>query len=213
MTYIQLEGTRERDGLRGVVMGMTPQEVTVAFPDLSGIPSSYSSGRALLVKFWSHLGIHHAKSVIVRTGGLGTHPGMVIQRFGSFETVQQRRYFRVVTSLQAAFAVLKSAYQEAQGRKDVRAATRDISAGGMSFETSLRLAPGDLVRITVTPPKMAQKLFPNPLEADAKVVRAGDTEKGAKNLYGIGVEYLFTVEAERDRWVQFTFELQRGLRL
>jgi hypothetical protein len=97
------------------------------------------------------------------------------------------------------------------GGQDGRAITEDISAGGMRVETILPLAAGDRVRITVETPRGVRKALPDTMVCHARVVRVEQVTRGHRLLSSAGLEFVFHNEDERDRWVQLTFDLQRGV--
>src|SRR5262245_57138897 len=115
-------------------MDMSPTEVIISFPSLDRPPPGFAPGRIVAVKFWSHLGIHHAKSTIVRVSS-GSTVNVVIERFSKYGTTQKRNFFRVIASLSVTFDVIKTSVFESQGLTNQQAFTRDISAGGLSMDT------------------------------------------------------------------------------
>ncbi len=201
----------QKGEVRGFVLDMSPREVILSFPSLSAPPPGFLPGRNVTVRFWSDLGVHNATSAILRYGQ-GPQVRIVIERFQKFDTVQQRRYFRVIAALSVSFQVVASSLAEAQGKAGIKAVTRDISAGGLSMSAPLRLAKGDRLRLAVSPPRSLAKTLPATLNADAEVVRVQETKHTTKTVISVGVDYRFPAEIERDRWVQLTFHLQRGVK-
>ncbi len=196
--------------IRGFVLDMTPREVLLSFPDVAA-PAGFFPGRQVTVRFWSHMGVHNAGSTILRVGA-GPHVTIAIERFQKYDTVQKRRYFRVMAGLALTFDVTKSDIAESQGKQAVRGATRDISAGGLSMDTQLQVNTGDRVNLAVSVPRSLLKTFPKPLTAPASVVRVQEIPRGPKTIYCVSVEYRLAAENQRDRWVQLTFHLQRSLK-
>jgi c-di-GMP-binding flagellar brake protein YcgR len=99
------------------------------------------------------------------------------------------------------------------GKEDQRAITQDLSAGGMRVDTTLMLAVGDQVRVTVHTPRGLRKNLPDLLVCEAKVVRAEQIIRRNRKLCSAGLQFQFATESERDRWVQLTFDLQRGVQI
>jgi c-di-GMP-binding flagellar brake protein YcgR len=127
--------------------------------------------------------------------------------------VQRRRYFRVSAALAVRLTVVHSPSGASVGNHDARTITRDISAGGMCLETSARVTVGDELTVVVETPRGLRKTLPAELPARVRVLRVQETSRSRRTLYVLGVELILAAERERDRWVQLSFDLQRGVQL
>jgi hypothetical protein len=207
---IALEGA-EDEPVKGVVFGLPPREMLFTFPDLRSPTAELTVGRLALVRFWSGVGAHVAQTTVLRVAG-GPPVTAAFERPLRVETVQRRRFFRVNAALPARLTVERSSVEGGTGALDEKAIVRDLSAGGLRLETAVLLTIDDRVRIGVTTPRVARPALPDTLEADARVVRVAEGPTRGERLYTLGLELLFGAETERDRWVQLSFELQRGLK-
>lgn len=209
---LQVEGDDGADWVRGFVLGLPPREIVFSFPGLKALPAAFSPGCSIAVKYWSALGAHFARTELLRLSP-GPPLTAATTRLARVETVQRRRFFRVGASLPAQFKVLESAVQGSTGRFEDQAITQDLSAGGVRLETSILLTVDDRLRLSVGTPKSFQRSLPPLLEADCRVVRIQEATRRSRRLFFVSVELLFDAESERDRWVQLTFDLQRGVKL
>lgn len=199
--------------LRGYVMDLPAKEIHLIFPGLAGAPVGLEAGQKVGVKFWSRQGVHNAKSTLLRVTS-GTWLTIAISRFAKIETVQRRRFFRVSACLPVSFGILSSSTQPPSAKEDeIQALTQDVSAGGLRMDVTVPLAPGDRLRLSLATPRAFRRTLPASLATEAKVVRTEESTRNDRRVYSVSVEFVFPAERERDRWVQFTFDLQRGIKL
>jgi len=137
---------------------------------------------------------------------------LALARLTDVSTSQRRQFFRVSASL-VSILVVSATRGQLVGKEDARAVTQDISAGGMRVETTLPLALDDELRVTVHTPRGMRRTLPDTLACDARVVRAEQVIRRNRKLWSAGLQFMFATESERDRWVQLTFDLQRGVQI
>jgi c-di-GMP-binding flagellar brake protein YcgR len=206
---ILVDGAEPEIALQAFVYGMPPGELLFTFPTVKVLPPHLEIGRAVTVRFFSGGGAHHARSQVLRVSTT-PHVTAALSSLTKVETIQRRRYFRVSATLPVTFEVTRSAVADAAGKSETRGLSQDVSAGGIRLETSVLLTIDDRIRLILTTPRAFQKALPPTMEATARVVRVHEGNRKANRPYSLSVELLFEAESERDRWVQLTFDLQRG---
>ena len=201
-----------RGGFVAFVFGTTAREILLTLGHGERAPRGLIAGAALTLRFATTVGLHEARSRVLtvtedRTVKLG------ISQVNKPTTVQRRRYFRVPAALAVQVTVTQSSWIDGVGQKDPRAITRDISAGGLCLETTVRVTLGDVLAITLETPRGFRKGLPPELPCAGRVLRVQETSRSGRTLHVLGVEMIIAAERERDRWVQLTFDLQRGVQL
>jgi c-di-GMP-binding flagellar brake protein YcgR len=196
--------------LTAFVFGTTPREILLTLGQGEEAPPALVAGATVTMRFVSGLGLHETRTRVVhvvhdRTVKLG------VAQVNRPSVVQRRRYFRVSAALAARATIADSISAPSIGYHDGRAITRDISAGGLCLETSLRVGLGDELSIVLETPRGLRKNLAPELSCRARVLRIQETSRGRRILFLLGLELMFPLERERDRWVQLTFDLQRGV--
>lgn len=195
----------------GVVIAMPPREILLSLASGAVAPPSLLPGVVVTVSFSTTLGLHQARTTVLRVAP-GRTVAVVIERFNAVSTSQRRQFFRVTASL-VSILVVGATRSSSLGKEDNRALTQDLSGGGMRVDTILALAIGDKVKVTVETPRGLRKYLPDQLSCEAQVVRVENVVKRNRKMFSVGLQFLFATESERDRWVQLTFDLQRGVQL
>lgn len=195
----------------GVVIAMPPREILLSLASGAVAPPALQPGVTVQVSFSTTLGLHQARTTVLRVAP-GRTVAVVIQRFNEVSTSQRRQFFRVTASL-VTLLVVGSHKGTPVGKEDNRALTQDLSGGGMRVDTTLALSVGDRVKVTVETPRGLRKYLPDRLSCEAQVVRVEPVIKRNRKLNSIGLQFQFATESERDRWVQLTFDLQRGVQV
>jgi len=203
---LDIDGTK----VAAVVAGMPPREVLVSLEPGAVAPPALVAGAVVTVSFASSLGLHQGRTTVLRVTQ-GRVVSVALARFGGITTSQRRQYFRVPASLNVTLLVITTSDAAMTVKEDPGAMSLDISGGGMRLDTVLPLAVGDLLKVTVEVPKGLRKSLPGELSCEAKVMRVESVVRRNRKLFCVGIEYKFAREPERDRWVQLTFDLQRGV--
>jgi hypothetical protein len=190
--------------LRGFVFSLRPGEVLFTFPDLLTCPEGLESGHEAVVRYASGSGRHTGHAAILRVAS-GPPVTVALQRLVRVETEQRRQFPRIRVRLPATLAAREE--QAPGGKGDARARIRDLGAGGISVETSLPLAAGDGVNLTV--PEPARTLTRNARQVAGKVLRVEKSAKGKRAPRVASVEFSFTSDDERDAWARLVLALQR----
>jgi hypothetical protein len=192
--------------LHGFVFSLRPGEVLFTFPDLLAAPDGLEAGHDVVVRYASGSGRHTGHAAILRVAG-GPPVTAALQRLVRVETEQRRRFSRVSVRLPATLAAGEESPQATGEQSDARASVRNLGAGGVSVETSLPVAAGDGVNLTV--PEKAKTVARNARQFAGKVLRV---EKGGKRKRAprvASVEFSFTSDDERNAWAQLVLALRR----
>jgi hypothetical protein len=192
--------------LRGFVFSLRPGEVLFTFPDLATSPEGLEAGHDVVVRYASGTGRHTGHATILRVAN-GPPVTAAFQRLVRVETEQRRNYPRVSVRMPATLAAGEESTQAAGGRSDERARIRNLGAGGILVETSLPLAAGDGVDLTVPDPARTQAMNPRRVTGMVRRVEKSAERKRAARV--ASVEFSFTSDDERDAWARLVLALQR----
>lgn len=208
---LDIEGATPPAKVMGVVVAMPPREILLSLASGAVAPPSLQPGVQVLLSYATSLGLHQGRTGVLRVSP-GSTVAVALARFTGVSTVQRRQFFRVPASL-VTLLVIGTTRAAHLGKEDARALSQDLSAGGMRVETALPLTAGDHLKVTVEVPRGLRKNLPAELSCEAKVVRVEHVTRRNRKLTSAGLQFLFANESERDRWVQLTFDLQRGVQL
>jgi c-di-GMP-binding flagellar brake protein YcgR len=208
---LHIEGSVPPVKLVGVVAAIPPREILLSLPSGVVEPPALLPGVSVTVSFATSLGLHQARTTVLRVSP-GRAVGVAVARLSEVTTSQRRQFFRVSASL-ATLLVVGPSQSSSLGKEDARAITQDLSAGGMRVDTVLPLAINDQLRVTVHTPRGLRRHLPDTLVCEARVVRVEQVVRRNRKLCSAGLQFMFQTESERDRWVQLTFDLQRGVQI
>jgi hypothetical protein len=192
--------------LHGFVFSLRPGEVLFTFPDLLAAPDGLEAGHDVVVRYAGGSGRHTGHAAILRVAG-GPPVTAALQRLVRVETEQRRRFSRLSVRLPATLAARDESPQEVSEESDAQASVRNLSAGGVSVETSLLLAAGDGVNLTV--PEKARTVAKNARQVAGKVLRVEKSGKRKRASRVASVEFSFTSDDERNAWAQLVLALRR----
>jgi hypothetical protein len=208
---LDIVGATPPSRVMGVVIAIPPREVLLSLASGAVAPPALLPGVEVDLSFTTSLGLHQARTTVLRVAP-GRTVAVAVDRFENVRTSQRRQFFRVPASL-VTVLVVGSTRATTVGKEDARALSQDLSGGGMRVDTVLQLLVGDRVKVTVETPRGLRKYLPDTLSAEANVVRVEQVIRRNRKMWSIGMQFIFTTESERDRWVQLTFDLQRGVQL
>lgn len=208
---LDIEGASPPAQVMGVVVAMPPREILLSLASGAVAPPSLQPGAHVRVSFATSQGLHQGRTAVLRVAP-GRTVAVVLARFTGVSTAQRRQFFRVPASL-VALLVIGTTRAGTLGKEDPKALTQDFSAGGMRVDTVLPLTVGDHLKVTVEVPRGLRKNLPAQLSCEAKVVRVEHVVRRNRKMQSAGLQFVFATENERDRWVQLTFDLQRGVQL
>jgi len=208
---LDIDGTTPPARVMGVVVAMPPREILLSLASGAVAPPALQPGAQVLVSFATSQGLHQGRTSVLRVAP-GRTVAVALARFSGVSTAQRRQFFRVPASM-VALLVIGTTRAGTLGKEDPRALTQDFSAGGMRVDTVLPLTVGDHLKVTLEVPRGLRKNLPPQLSCEAKVVRVEHVVRRNRKLQSAGLQFVFATENERDRWVQLTFDLQRGVQL
>ena len=163
--------------LHGFVFSLRPGQVLFTFPDLLAAPAGLEAGHDVVVRYATRTGRHTGHASILRVAG-GPPVTAALQRLVRVETEQRRQFPRIRVRLPATLAAKEESPQAAGEPSDARARVRDLGASGASVETSLPLAAGDDVNLTV--PESARTTARHARQVAGKVLRVEERTKSKR---------------------------------
>jgi hypothetical protein len=134
---------------------------------------------------------------------------VAVQHLGQVETEQRRRFPRVSLQIPATLVAQQPSGEASSPQSDEKARIRDLGVGGMLLETSLSLAAGDSVNVTLPESSRAVARHNGLRQVIGKVLRVEKTVKGTRKPKVASVEFSFNSEDERDGWAQLVLAQQR----
>jgi hypothetical protein len=190
--------------LPAVVYSAAGPHILLSLGPLPEIPAALTIEASIKLRYATSLGLHELSTFIVSVGGK-ENVTLSLAHTREGQTIQRRNFFRVPACLSVAVNFARNGYA------DGRAITQDISAGGMRLETALHAALGDQLQLVVQTPRNFRRNLPPELTCRGRVVRVLEEALRGAQYSSLGVEFAFELERERDRWVQLSFDLQRGV--
>ena len=185
--------------LSGFVLSMRPSEVLLTFPELLAPPKGLESEAQATVRYNNRAGQFTAIGQIQR---VAAGPPVTV----TFKRLAPRgsdlRPIRTAARLPVSVRVITSSVASSLGQDDMPCLTENLSVGGMFLGTSLLLAVGDVLRLTVS----------NGIEGQVvhgRVIRVHECEDKEQARFGVGVEFVYAEEAERKCWLAFFARFQR----
>jgi hypothetical protein len=206
--WAEILTARSATPLHGFVFSIRPGEVLFTFPDLAACPSGLEPGRGLVVCYAGRTGRHTAQTAILRVAK-GPPVTVAVQHLSNVATEQRRRYPRVSLKIPATLVAAQSSGQAAAPQSDERARIRNLGVGGMLLETSLSLAAGDSVNVTLPESSRAVARHNGSRQVIGKVLRVEKTAEGRRKPKVASVEFSFNSDDERDGWAQLVLAQQR----
>jgi c-di-GMP-binding flagellar brake protein YcgR len=207
---LHVDGAIPPTPIQGVVAALPSTEILVSLASGAIVPPALQAGVPCTIAFASTLGLHQARSSVLRVSFARTI-SVALARFADIKVSQRRQFFRVPASLVTVLVV--RANQVGLAGREEKTLTQDVSGGGLRLETALPMAIGDRVQITLQTPRGFRKHLPAEMSCEAKVVRVEQVTRRNRKLWSVGLQFVFATESERDRWVQLSFDLQRGVPL
>jgi c-di-GMP-binding flagellar brake protein YcgR len=208
---LDIEGASPPAQVIGVVLAMPPREILLSLASGAMAPAALQPGAQVIVSFATTMGLHRGRTAVLRVSP-GNTVAVALARFAPVSTAQRRQFFRVSATLMVKLEVGPTRASSLP-HEDARALTQDLSSGGMRVETTLVLSLGDRVKATVETPRGLRKYLPDHMTCEAEVVRVESVMRRNRKLCSAGLRFVFATESERDRWVQLTFDLQRGVQI
>jgi len=179
--------------LSGFVLSMRPSEVLLTFPELLAPPKGLESEAQATVRYRNQAGQFTASGHILR---VATGPPVTI----TFKRLSPRgsdsRPIRIVARLPVLVRVVTSSVTSSLGLEDMPSWTENLSATGLLLGTSLLLAVGDVLRLSIS-------YGAEGVEAHGRVIRVYENEDREHAKFGVGVEFVHASKAQQQRWLAF----------
>ncbi len=156
---------------------------------------SFREGDRVRVKYWEDA-VYYFDSQILTVSGSADEQ-VAVSRPSEGISVQRRKAARVRVPIPFSFTVIAAAQTELVGETVSDCQTQNISLGGLKFETSLPLAPGDRLEIDL---HLTPSQFVN---AVGLVVRSEAVERDGKSLHAVGMEFLQLEAKEQNQFLLF----------
>jgi c-di-GMP-binding flagellar brake protein YcgR len=156
---------------------------------------SFREGDRVRVKYWEDA-VYYFDSQILTVSGSADEQ-VAVSRPSEGVSVQRRKAARVRVPIPFSFTVIAAAQTELVGETVSDCQTQNISLGGLKFETSLPLAPGDRLEIDL---HLTPSQFVN---AVGWVVRSEAVERDGKSLHAVGMEFLQLEAKEQNQFLLF----------
>ena len=180
--------------------GEIPASVTQSSPDEICLkfarpvwPLPFRKGSRVRIKYWDEQAIAYFwEAAVLKTS---KHTVVVTLRGGGM-TVQRRQSYRVRTQVRLACTVIDAAYRYLVG-EEFNCKTKDISVGGMAFETHLPLDVGDrlAMRIHFSPN--------NQIDVVGWILRAIPIERNEEVINSVALQFLHCEAQDQNHLLRF----------
>ena len=156
---------------------------------------SFREGDQVRVKYWEDA-VYYFDSQILTVSGSADEQ-VAVSRPSEGISVQRRKAVRVRVPIPFSFTVITAVKTELVGETVPDNQTKNISLGGLKFETSLPLALGDRLEIDLhlTPSQS--------VNAVGWVVRSEAIERDGKSLHAVAIEFLQLEAKEQHQFLLF----------
>jgi hypothetical protein len=203
--WAEIQAIGVAEPLRGFVFSLRPTEILFTFPELAGFPVGLEPGRSVVVSFQGRAGRHTGQAAVLRAAK-GPPVTVAVQHLINIETEQRRRYPRISLQMPATLQAGQAGNEGSQSDKQAR--VRNLGAGGMLLETSLTLAEGDDVNVTLPE---SHRVVRNHVsrQVKGKVLRVENAGGGRRRPKVASVEFSFESDDERDDWARLVLAQSR----
>jgi hypothetical protein len=193
--------------LQGIVQRVDPGAFLVVLNEDTPLPPQVQAGAAVVLEVLTLQGVSTAKTTLVELDKKVPR-GLWLSSPRVFEGAEQRAFLRINIAKTFAFTVQTSDVPAHLKWKNVSAVSKDLSAGGMCFETAHELAVGDIVALqwdTAVPPAKAPAL----VDLKAKILRAVPAAQQTPPKFAYAVIFVEIPERHRSQLMRYVFQLQR----
>jgi hypothetical protein len=182
---VQIQIAGRPDYICGIITNFLTDQIVVRFPQQAQLPDGLTAGLPIDLRCADAAGLRVGKSQIVELCA-PTRPGIVVKMPPTYETVQNRRFFRVAVDFPCTIQLFEPSGQPMPFGKDEKARVLDISAGGARVSTSCPLGIGDQLMLDFVPQVDACK-SPEP-GSGAKDVGPSRPSNGRTPVRGINTQ-------------------------
>lgn len=157
-------------------------------------PPVFKSGERIRIKRWDEGSIYYWAGEVLKIVG-SANQNMAISIKGEGVTLCRRNSLRLSSEIPLSFIVSQAKQKELVSEKAFDSMIRNISVGGIAFETDLALEVGDELKVNVSLPRLVQ------VSAEGWVVRSEKVKLDGRCLNSIALEFL-GLEPEQQRQIQ-----------
>ncbi|MEE8348381.1 MAG: PilZ domain-containing protein [Acidobacteriota bacterium] len=155
----------------------------------------FEEGGKVRVKYWDNSGIYFCSGEVLRVSGIS----LAISVYSEPIAMQRRGVARLAFEVPMSIRVTESSHQGLASQKVYQAKTRNISVGGLSFESTLPLKTADVLELQIDLP--SQKIG-----TTGEVVSSAKALKDGENVNAIGVEFFDIPSETRNQLMEFLME-------
>ncbi len=185
---------REKKQFKASVTALTETEIVVDLLNGKTVPQ-FEQGGEVRIKYWDESGIYFCSGAVLRASGTS----LAVSVYSEPIAMQRRVVVRLAFAVPLSIRVTESSHQGLASQKLYEAQTRNISLGGLSFETGLPLKPADVLELQI-------KLPSREIGATGEVVTAERTMLEGKGVNSVGVEFFELPAKTRNQLMEFLME-------
>ncbi len=158
---------------------------------------SFQLGERVLIKYWDEgSAVYYWEGEIAELSGPEGQEMSVVST-GTGVNVQRRKSYRVRASIPFSFTVIDAAQSELNGKRVDDIKTKNLTVGGLAFQSRLPLKVGDKLEITLNL-KESQRV-----SAVGWVIRSRAVESDQEDLRWVGIEFLQLAHDEQMELMKF----------
>ncbi len=180
--------------------GEIPAAVTQSSPDEVCLelarPTSqdrFQEGEEVRIKYWDEGAIAYFWEAEILKA---SKRNIVAALLGQGVTVQRRQSYRVRTQVRLACTVIDAAERYLFG-EEFSCKTKDISVGGLAFETHLPLDAGDRLAVRI------HFSLSNQIDVVGWIVRATPIERHGEVIYSLALQFLHYEAKDQNHLLRF----------
>lgn len=162
------------------------------------LPPAFQEGERVRIKHWDKGNIYCWVGEVLKVIGRESQ-NMTISIEGEGVTLGRRKSFRLRTNIPFSFIVTQAAQKGIVSQEACDSMIRNISEGGIAFDTSLSLKVGDELKVDVCFPDLP------PMSAEGWIVRSEKVKRDGKYLYSVALEFLELKPEQREQIQQCMF--------
>ena len=150
------------------------------------------------LKYWDERGVYFCAATVIKSPG----SEVIVEIIGEPVAMQRRGVSRLLSEIPIAFKVTEAVHKGLASQKVYESQTRNISAGGLSFDTTIPLKETDLLELELTLPSSEK------IGTAAEVVTAVKMQREGKSLNTIGVEFFELPAETRGQLLEFLIQAE-----
>lgn len=178
----------------------SPEEtwLKLSRPDL---PSLFQTGAPVRIKYWDEPSVSYWEAKVLQVPGQDNQRVAISDQSQGI-TLGRRRYSRLSMAVPISFRVIHAGSDVLEKPTVFSDRIRNMSAGGMSFDTALPLEVGDELEIELNLPHHPKVCVAG------WIVRSSPTENGQERQQSVALEYLGLGGEEEAQLLKFLDQYQ-----